>query len=361
MVQGNNDFYMDMTKDFVLSGDGVFEAASSETNQVTMQMFINASNIVKLQEIGVGNAVEVTFSSDDTLVTENNYTYFFQASTFSSGWNTLVFNFNTAPTTPVGSTVGTLNTAAIRKLRIRMLAKDAVQALTANFDRLINLPQSTLNTGIFDDNATTGIWQYRITFLTKYGLESNGGPVVSADNRSSGINYGQIDLSNLPISDDPQVIARRIYRTIGGGSRFLFVRQINDNTTTTFTDNLADSGLGLATPPLAGSLTNDATPPPKGGIVKVWKRTVFIAGDPENPATLYFSSDDQPEKFPLLNTFDFDEKITGIFETALGLVVCTENHMWRIIGTNPNFDIEKVLDEIGAVGPRSVGTARYVG
>ena len=243
----------------------------------------------------------------------------------------------------------------------RSLAEDSSQGVIAYFDRLVNLPQSSLDTGIFTDDATTGLRQYRITYLTKYGLESNAGPAISADNRSSGIDYSQTDLSSIPVSSDDQVVARRIYRTIGGGARFLFLRQIDDNTTTTFEDTIADTSLGLTTPPLAGSLTNDATPPPKGGIVKVWKKTVFVAGDPENPSLLYFSSDDEAEKFPLLNTFEFDEKITAIFETALGLVICTENSMWRILGTNPNFDIEKVLDEIGAVGPRAVGTARYVG
>lgn len=43
--------------------------------------------------------------------------------------------------------------------------------------------------------------------------------------------------------------ARRVFRTKAGGSTFFFVGQIPDNTTTVFTDALADASLGTANPP----------------------------------------------------------------------------------------------------------------
>jgi hypothetical protein len=48
----------------------------------------------------------------------------------------------------------------------------------------------------------------------------------------------QIALTNIPISSDPRVTARRIYRSAAGScSPFQFIATIADNTTTTYTDN----------------------------------------------------------------------------------------------------------------------------
>src|SRR5207237_2535282 len=40
--------------------------------------------------------------------------------------------------------------------------------------------------------------------------------------------------------------ARKVWRTSAGGATYLLLTTINDNTTTTFTDNVADASLGAA-------------------------------------------------------------------------------------------------------------------
>lgn len=172
--------------------------------------------------------------------------------------------------------------------------------------------------------------------------------------------YDSIALSAVPTSTDPGVVARKIYRTVASGSEYLFLTTINDNTTTTYSDTTEDSGLGVTTPPEIGAF-NDNSPPPFGAIVKVWKRTVFMAGDPINPNVLYFSSDDEPESWPIINGFDLDTPITGIFETNLGLIVTTETDMWRVIGDNPDYFIDKVRKGMGNLGFRSCGESRLYG
>jgi hypothetical protein len=70
-------------------------------------------------------------------------------------------------------------------------------------------------------------------------------------------------LSNLPISGNPAVTARTIYRTKANGATFYFENTIPNNTSTTATSTIADSALGAAViPPTnttgTGSLTTGA-------------------------------------------------------------------------------------------------------
>ena len=170
-----------------------------------------------------------------------------------------------------------------------------------------------------------------------------------------------LTLSDVPTSSDTQVIARKVYRTVNDGAIYLFVNSINDNTTTTFTDTTGDLALGSTSPPLEGDVSDDNAPPPKAGIMKVWKRTVFLAGDPSAPATLYFSEDDEPESFPTLNSITLDDKITAIYETYSGLVVETELGKWQITGNNPDFRADPIIRNIGCVGRRAAGETRIQG
>ena len=153
----------------------------------------------------------------------------------------------------------------------------------------------------------TGVYKYKVAFVSKYGNLSNAGPASVA---ATGSSTDSFYLNNLPVSSDTQIVERRLYRTVAGGSIYLFLDQIFDNVTTSYTDVIADGSLGSETPPQAADFSDDNSVPPKGWIVTTWKRTVFMAGDPQNPETLYFSEDDEPESFPLVNTFDLDEKIT---------------------------------------------------
>jgi hypothetical protein len=122
-----------------------------------------------------------------------------------------------------------------------------------------------------------------------------------------------------------------------------------------------DASLGSNTPPLVGDTIFDNSPPPSAGITVVWKRTAFLAGDPLNPNLLYYSRFDLPEAVPFANTIELDDRITGMFKTYLGLVVTTETAYWRVIGDNPDYTVDQVIEGFGGVGFRGVGTARETG
>jgi hypothetical protein len=69
-------------------------------------------------------------------------------------------------------------------------------------------------------------------------------PLTVADQSSD----GKVSLSSIPV--DPRGLAtqRRIYRTAVGSTLYKLVGVIADNTTTTFTDNVADANLGAQAP-----------------------------------------------------------------------------------------------------------------
>lgn len=97
--------------------------------------------------------------------------------------------------------------------------------------------------------ALTGTYYYVVTYTTNApdGGETSIGTVSALVSPSS----QKVDLTNIPIGAGT-TLTRKIYRTTAAGLtsdlKFYLVTQINDNTTTTYTDNTADSALGAASP-----------------------------------------------------------------------------------------------------------------
>jgi uncharacterized phiE125 gp8 family phage protein len=88
--------------------------------------------------------------------------------------------------------------------------------------------------------------RYGVTFVTADG-ETELGTVTSAVTVSDKTVNGKVSLSAIPTGGSA-VTSRKIYRTVAGGSTYLLLTTLADNTTTTYTDNTADSGLGAQAP-----------------------------------------------------------------------------------------------------------------
>lgn len=134
-------------------------------------------------------------------------------------------------------------------------------------------PQGQISLGIpsGSGNVPNGTYSYGITNLVgseesvigaiSKDLFSNPVPTNSSGLFSSGTTIalciitnhtvnGTIQLSNIPLSTNPNVNGRNIYRSINGGP-FFFLHQIADNTTTTYLDN--NASVGMQTPPNVGT------------------------------------------------------------------------------------------------------------
>lgn len=296
-----------------------------------------------------------------TSFANSNWKFYFSIGDIVEGWNKLNLDFSQ------GIAIDGLSSGKfypedqqIKKIRVEYrLQSDATQMTGLKIDKLVSYDQGNLiATPTTAGGSLTGVYKYRVAFVSKYGFISNAGPASTSVTASSNT---KILLTQIPLSADPQVTKRRIYRTVANGSVYLFLDEIPDNITTTYIDIFADGSLGNETPPLAGDFSLDHSQPPKGGIVQAWKRTVFIAGNPQSPESLYFSDDDEPEAFPTINEFILDDKITAIYETYSTLVVETEGGKYQVTGDNPDFSFNKIIDGIGCVGRRAAGIARRSG
>jgi uncharacterized phiE125 gp8 family phage protein len=91
-----------------------------------------------------------------------------------------------------------------------------------------------------------GEHRYRVTFVTADG-ETEGGTISDAVTVADKTVNGKVELTAIP-TGGAAVTSRKLYRTEAGGSDYLLLATIADNSTTTYTDNIADSALGAGAP-----------------------------------------------------------------------------------------------------------------
>jgi len=343
---------------------GTFAVNTVTDDRCYMYVYIPREHYTKLATSG--RAISIYLGSESDLSTKY-YRYDFQIGRLIEGWNTLTMDFSTYPSGDYGTTVGVPDDTALKSLRFEVLTNNAGDAPVTYWDNLTTLDQGAptptfAGVGSVFTASSTSTWVYRCTFVDEAGNESNAGPLsVTADNTAGSTDYASIELTAVPVSSNPAVTRRKLYRTVAGGSAYLFLATINDNITTTYSDTTADTSLGTSEPPTLGALITDNSPPPNAGICAIWKRTAFLAGDPLNPSILYYSRYDILDAFPLVNALEFDERITGIYVTYVGIVVATENAYWRVISDNPDYVVDKVMEGMGCVGARACGPARVAG
>ena len=105
-------------------------------------------------------------------------------------------------------------------------------------------PTVALGTGA--GNVDDGAHRYRVTFVTADG-ETEGGTISSAVTVLDKTANGKVALSAIP-TGGAFVTSRKLYRTAAGGSTYLLLATLADNSTTTYSDNIADASLGAGCP-----------------------------------------------------------------------------------------------------------------
>jgi len=102
-----------------------------------------------------------------------------------------------------------------------------------------------------------GTYSYKVTFLNDRGSESN------AYDASTDVTIvtNKITVSAIPISDDPQVTQRRLYRTEDSATIYLLLATIDNNYDETYEDDIADTSLGA-------ELATDNEAPPALSYIK---------------------------------------------------------------------------------------------
>lgn len=247
------------------------EKAGYAVNMVTgvgpvasLFLYIPQGALQKLQSSGI--ACEVGLG--DTAFTNVNR-YQWEIGSFYEGWNLLTFA-SQSPDAITGTGVTLTNVQKIR-LTLNFSNAAAVQSgFLFDYFCLADIGFLTPTLGPLGAGSVLGNVSYKVTFLSRYGQESNAGPpsnYVSAAGQT-------VYLGSIPTSLDPQVIARKIYRDLGD-SIYQELTTLFDNTTSTFTDNTSNAGRGVRTPPLPGDAQLDYSPPPKMAQAINYKGYIF--------------------------------------------------------------------------------------
>ncbi len=196
-----------------------------------------------------------------------------------------------------------------------------------------------------------GTYEARVTYYSS----------TSGHESSTGVTSGTIAVTNagiawsvIPVSSDTQVTARKLYlRNIATMSNWYLITTLADNTTTTYTSNLADTSLTVAGPDTA-----ENNPPPTGIKYVCWHLSrLFVATDTQ----LYYSKVGKPEAFDPdfyedINPDD-GQKITGLHSAHDVLIIFKTNSVYYIAGTDPaTWEIKLLIPDIGSVSHRGVVT-----
>ncbi len=210
-------------------------------------------------------------------------------------------------------------------------------------------PETTCTVAIGSGGNLDGTYTYKVTFVDSDGVEGN--PSVS----SSGVTVSseKVSITNIPTSTG---MNRKIYR-MRTGTAYYLVDTIDDDTTTTYTDNKTNDEVEIS----SGLLEIDNNQPPDATIVYEHKGYMFYVSA-TYPSRLYFSkvygtNADYPqaayEQVPTTNWKEHPSPILGLRSYENKLIVTGQDFtgfwtgsIWG--GTNDN-TAWHLIDNIGGV------------
>lgn len=164
-------------------------------------------------------------------------------------------------------------------------------------------------------NVDDGNHSYKVTYITAdgetdLGAESN---VVTVD-----ATHKKVNLTNIPHSNSFIVTGRKIYRTKAGGTDYYLLTTINDNVTTTYTDNTADASL-------SGGSANYLNNTTAGRIMLDDKPAIVFEGNNTYAGILAGSSTTTGGYNSAFGLNALRKNTTGISNTAVGMASLGNN------------------------------------
>lgn len=194
----------------------------------------------------------------------------------------------------------------------------------------------------------TGDYRYKMTWVNSSLVQGDVGPVTATFTAAAAKLY----ITSLPIAPQSYGIStRKLYRTVAGGTTFMVVATIADNTTTEYVDNNADSTLGATAP------TDNGVPPKWNAIVYHPSLGRLFMNDPDNPNYVWWTEANQPYTVKTTNFVRIGDNtsdlVKGFAIQDNALVVFCENSI--SIGYFPsNTDSEwKWITSRSSVGSKS--------
>jgi hypothetical protein len=202
-------------------------------------------------------------------------------------------------------------------------------------------------------NLDAGDYIGVVTFYnSETGAESNPSDVTATLTLGAS---KQIAWSSIPVSTNPQVNARRLYRTlVDQQGVYYLVTQINDNFTTTYTDNTLETALGVD-----ASFDNDP-PPANLKVVTIWQERAWMTDGTD----LFYSELGLPESVGAFNFIkvspDDGHNIKGLLPLGDKLIVGKTNATFIITGV-VNFELQALSNAHGVFSHASMKAAEGFG
>ncbi len=193
----------------------------------------------------------------------------------------------------------------------------------------ISAPTNAPTVSVGTSTGLTGDYKVVYTYARKVGgslvAESNPSPQSSTITLSN----QSLQVGVTPASD-PQVTHIRIYRTVAGGSTFLYDREIPASSTGTET-NTTDTSLGSA-------VEYDNDPPPSGVnvVASAFSYNRIFLGVANK---LYFTKRHRPDSVPTTYYIEIGTphyQIMGIIEWAGTVFVFTKEGIYYLQGDTPS-------------------------
>jgi len=198
-------------------------------------------------------------------------------------------------------------------------------------------------------NLPSGDYIGVVTFYnTVTGAESNPSAVSSTLSLAGN---KKINWTDIPVSLNGQVDARRLYRTIVDQQGvYYLVDQINDNTTTSYTDNILETSLGV------DASFDNGEPPVNIKYIQVWQERAWLTDEKD----LFYSELGLPEshgEFSFIQVSPDDgHKIKGILAFGDKLIVGKTNKMFMIAGVD-KFELQTLSNAHGCFSHHSMKAA----
>jgi len=203
-------------------------------------------------------------------------------------------------------------------------------------------------------STLVGDYMFAVSFIRggNYPCESNPSPISEKVTIASGEEF---KLENIPISEEPEVTGRRLWRVKANGAVLYWLNDLEDNSTTEYVDGMEDGSLG-------DEVSYENYPPPIGTTIEYWDERLWVAGVPDHPESIFRSGLGTPEQFPSYATsrvpLQGGNAGQGIrlkkFQGNLYVLESKGIWMVRQIGTD-SYKLDLVVENIGTRSPASVG------
>lgn len=228
-------------------------------------------------------------------------------------------------------------------------------------------PSSAPTVGSSGSGSFTGTWLYVVTHVIRDGTAIIAESPASAEASVTATAKAQFDLTSIPVSTDPNVNGRRIWRTTVGGSEvFYLVTTINDNSTTTYTDTTTDAALEVNTVlgDDLGEPTGNTNTAERFEIMTAWKDRLWALGT-LYPDRAFFSGNLRPwawspDNYVIAKPAGQDlEGGTAFAPRRDELGIGKRRALWKVIGDDEDtFQMIRVAEATGIWAPDTVRIIR---